>query len=176
MQATEVRTKIGQNEIVIETGKMAKQADGSVVVSAGNNKVLVTICSSRKESKADFFPLTVEFQERYYASGRFPGGFMKREAKPSTKATLGARLVDRPLRPTFPEGYNKETQIVITVLSMDNTFPLEILAVLGASAASHISDVPYNGPVASLEVGVVHKEQAEEVATAIIHFAEIPKD
>ncbi len=156
MNPTEVRAKVGEREITIQSGKIAKQADGAVVVSCGDNKVLVTICSKKEGTGFDFLPLTVEFQERYYAAGRFPGGFLKREGRPSNDATLGARLVDRPMRPSFPEGYDRDTQIVVTTLSSDNTFPLDILATLGASAATHISDVPFNGPIASVEVARVN--------------------
>ncbi|MCB0348810.1 MAG: polyribonucleotide nucleotidyltransferase [Bdellovibrionales bacterium] len=156
MNPTEVRAKVGEREVTIQTGKLAKQADGSVVVSCGDNKVLVTICSKKEGTGFDFLPLTVEFQERYYAAGRFPGGFLKREGRPSNDSILGARLVDRPMRPTFPEGYDRDTQIVVTTLSSDNTFPLDILATLGASAAAHISDIPFNGPIASVEVARIN--------------------
>jgi len=155
MNPTEVKIKVGEREITLESGKLAKQADGSVLVSCGDNKVLVTICSSTRESDADFFPLTVEYQEKFYASGRIPGGFLKREGRPSNDSILNCRLIDRPLRPSFPEGYNKDTQVAVTTLSSDGTFPLDILGMLGASAAAHISDVPYNGPVASIEIGRV---------------------
>ena len=105
MNPTTVTRKVGNHEITIETGKMAKQADGAVLVSCGDNKVLVTVVSSKRESTLDFFPLTVEYQERFYAAGKIPGGFFKREGKPSTDSVLTCRLIDRPLRPKFPEGY-----------------------------------------------------------------------
>ncbi len=134
---------------------MAKQADGSVVVSSGNNIVLVTAVSSRKESPLDFFPLTVEYQEKFYATGKIPGGYFKREGKPTTEATLNARLIDRPIRPLFPEGYRYETQVVATTLSADGSFPIEILASIGASAALHISDIPFAGPTAAVRIARV---------------------
>ncbi len=124
-------------------------------VSCGNNLVLVTVVSDKGESDADFFPLTVEYVEKFYASGKIPGGYFKREAKPTTDATLNARLIDRPIRPLFPEGFRQPTQVVATVLSIDGSFPIEILASLGASAALHVSDIPFNGPVAAVQVGRV---------------------
>src|SRR5689334_4488782 len=121
--------RIGDKEIILETGKMAKQADGSILATCGDTKVLVTVVSDRDmDPNRDFFPLTVEYQEKYYSAGKIPGGFFKREAKPSTDATLTARLIDRPLRPLFPSGYLSDTQIVATVLSVDNTLEPGILA------------------------------------------------
>jgi len=116
---TTVTTSIGGKQVTIETGRLARQADGSVLVTCGNNIVLVTVVSSRKTSNADFFPLTVEYQEKFYATGRIPGGYFKREGKPTNDATLIARLIDRPLRPKFPEGYRQETQVVAITLSAD---------------------------------------------------------
>ncbi len=150
-----VTMTVGTQAIEIETGRMAKQSDGSVIVTAGNNVVLVTVVSSRRDSDKDFFPLTVEYAEKFYASGKIPGGFFKREGRPTADATLNARLIDRPLRPTFPAGYNKDTQVVATILSYDGNFPVEILASIGASCATHISDVPFNGPTAAVMVGRV---------------------
>ena len=117
------------------------KADGAVLVTAGNNVVLVTVVSSKKDSDMDFFPLTVEYAEKFYASGKIPGGFFKREGRPTAGATLNARLIDRPLRPIFPEGYKRDTQIVATSLSYDGTYPVETLASIGASTATHISDI-----------------------------------
>ena len=148
-----VTTTLAGQQITIETGRLAKQADGSVLVTCGNNIVLVTAVSSRKESDLDFFPLTVEYVEKFYSSGKIPGGFFKREGKPTTNATLTSRLIDRPIRPCFPEGYRYETQVVATVLSYDGQYSTEMLASLGASAALHISDIPFNGPTAALQIG-----------------------
>ncbi|MES2855829.1 MAG: polyribonucleotide nucleotidyltransferase, partial [Bdellovibrionota bacterium] len=150
---TIVSADVGGKKISIETGRLAKQADGSVLVTAGNNMVLVTAVSSRRESTLDFFPLTVEYQEKFYSTGKIPGGYFKREGRPTNNATLTARLIDRPIRPLFPEGYRFETQVVATTLSFDGTFPLEILASIGASAALHISDIPFAGPATSIQVG-----------------------
>lgn len=152
---TTVTTSVGGKQITIETGRLAKQADGSVLVSCGNNMVLVTAVSKKDASDLDFFPLTVEYIEKFYATGKIPGGYFKREGKPSTDQVLIARLIDRPLRPKFPEGYRNETQVVATVLSADGSFPIEILSSLGASTALHISDIPFDGPVASVQVGRV---------------------
>ncbi len=150
-----VTTSVAGKQIKIETGKMARQADGAVVVSCGNNVVLVTAVSSHKSTDLDFFPLSVEYQERFYASGKIPGGYFKREGKPTTDAVLTSRLIDRPIRPLFPEGYRFETQVVATPLSVDGQFPIEILASLGASAALHISDIPFGGPTTAMQVGRV---------------------
>lgn len=147
--------KVGDNLITLETGRLAKLADAAVLASCGNNMVLVTVVSSRKETDFDFFPLTVEFLEKFYATGKIPGGYFKREAKPSELAILSARLLDRPIRPMFPEGYNFETQVVATVLSSDGLFPTDVLASAAASAALHISNIPFNGPTASVKIGRV---------------------
>ncbi len=151
-----VTTTIAGQQIKIETGRMAKQADGSVLVTSGNNTVLVTAVSS-KTAKPDqgFFPLSVEYIEKFYAVGKIPGGYFKREAKPSNDSVLSARMIDRPIRPLFPEGYLNDTQIVATILSADGAFPLDVLASVGASAALHISDIPFFGPTASCQVGRV---------------------
>ncbi|MBK9293330.1 MAG: polyribonucleotide nucleotidyltransferase [Oligoflexia bacterium] len=151
--------KLGNNEVILETGKIAKQADAAVLVSCNDTKVLVTVVSSPEAKPGqDFFPLTVEYQEKYYSSGKIPGGFFKREAKPSTDATLTARFIDRPIRPMFPEGYLNDTQVVATVLSTDNTVEPGVLASIGASAALTISDIPFNGPTASVQVARLNGE------------------
>lgn len=150
-----VTVDVGGNTITLETGRLAKQADASVLATCGNNMVLATVVASNKESDADFFPLTVEFQEKFYATGKIPGGYFKREGKPTENAVLTSRLIDRPIRPMFPDGYNTETQLVAIALSSDGQFPLETLASLAASAALHISDSPFNGPTAAVRVGRV---------------------
>lgn len=145
--------------IVIETGKMARQAHGSCTVRYGDTVVLVTAC--RNDSPAagvDFLPLTVNYMEMTYAAGKIPGGFFKREGRPSEKEVLGSRLIDRPLRPLFPEGYYNETQIVATVLSVDLENDPEIAAMIGASAALGISDVPFGGPIAGVRIGSINGE------------------
>ena len=147
-----VKAQFAGKEITLETGRLAKQADGSVLVSQGNNMVLVNVVSCKRDSGYDFFPMTVEYQEKFYSTGRIPGGYFKREGRPSSEQILVCRLIDRPLRPLFPEGYNRETQVVATTLSSDGTFPVDILASIGASTAFHISDIPFNGPMASINV------------------------
>lgn len=153
---TTVTTSVAGRQITIETGRLAKQTDGSVLVTCGNNMVLVTAVSA-KEAKPDqgFFPLTVEFIEKFYAIGKIPGGYFKREGKPSTESVLSARIVDRPIRPLFPEGYLNDTQVVVTVLSADGSFPIDVLSSLGASSALHISDIPFFGPTAACQVARV---------------------
>ena len=126
--------QFGKHEVTIETGGMARQADGAVLVRMGDTVVLVTAVAAKKVGQTDFFPLTVNYQERMYAAGRIPGGFLKREGRPSDKETLIARLIDRPLRPLFPEGFFNETQVIVTVLSLDPEVSADIPALLGASA------------------------------------------
>ncbi len=149
-----VSCEVGGKTLTLETGKLAKQANGSVFVSYGDTRVLVTACSARQEREGlDFFPLTVEFSEKFYAAGKIPGSFHKREGRPTQEATLSARMIDRPIRPLFPEGYYFDTQIVATVLSVDATADVDVAAAIGASAALHISDIPFNGPTAACRVG-----------------------
>ena len=156
MNKITVTGRVGDSTVTIETGRMAKQADGSVLVTSGNNMVLVTAVSSKEPKDIDYFPLMVEFQEKFYSTGKIPGGYFKREGRPTTNATLTSRLIDRPIRPCFPEGYRHDTQVVATTLSYDGTFPIDVLASLGASAALHISDIPFSGPTASVVVGRVN--------------------
>ena len=140
--------------LTIETGEIARQADGAVVVSFGNTTVLCTCVYSKEENEeTGFFPLTVNYQERFYASGRLPGGFVKREGKPSDHETLISRLIDRPIRPLFPDGFCNEVQVICTLLSYDSQCSPEIAAVIGASAAISISGVPFDGPIAGCKIG-----------------------
>lgn len=140
-------------EISIETGKLAKQADGAVVVRQGNTMLLATVVSARSASEnVDFMPLSVDYQEKYSATGRFPGGFFKREARPSEYEILISRLVDRALRPLFPEDYHAETQVIISLISADKKDAPDALAALAASAALAVSDVPFNGPISEVRV------------------------
>ncbi len=149
-----VSCEMGNKTLSIETGKLAKQANGSVLVSYGDTRVLVTACSSKEpRAGADFFPLTVEFSEKFYAAGKIPGSFHKREGRPTQEATLSARMIDRPIRPLFPEGYYYDTQVVATVLSVDPEADVDVAAAVGASAALHISDLPFNGPTAACRMG-----------------------
>lgn len=143
----------------IETGRLAKQADGAVVVRMGETMVLCTAVSSKEPKPGqDFFPLTVDLRESFSAVGRFPGGFMKREGRPSELEVLASRLIDRSLRPLFPEGYYNDTQIICQVISADRQNEADVLGGVGASAALHISDIPFNGPMAEVRVGRVNGE------------------
>jgi len=159
MQEKIAKMKFGRHDLIIETGKIAKQANGSVTVQYGGTVVLVTACMSKeaKESQ-DFFPLTVEYQEKTYAAGRIPGGFFKREGRPSESEILTARLIDRPIRPLFPKGLFNEVQIMAIVLSSDGENDPDILSVIGASVALSISDIPFNGPLASCRVARLDNE------------------
>jgi polyribonucleotide nucleotidyltransferase len=151
--------EIGGKTLTIQTGKVAKQASGSVVVQYGDTIVLVTVVSANEERLVDFLPLTVEYQEKIYAAGRIPGNYFRREiGRPSEKETLTARLIDRPIRPLFPKDYRYETQVIATVLSMDQENDPDTLAMLGASAALEISDIPFAGPIASVRVGRINSE------------------
>jgi len=150
----EVRCPIEGKDFIIETGTIARQADGAVLVSFGESIVLVTATASRTVREGiDFFPLVVDYQEMAYAAGKIPGGFFKREGRPSEKEILTARLIDRPLRPLFPKGFFQEVQIIATVLSADQENDPDVLAICGASAALEISDIPFQGPIAGLRVG-----------------------
>jgi polyribonucleotide nucleotidyltransferase len=151
--------EIAGKTLTMETGKMAKQANGAVFITYGETSVLVTATASKEAREGtDFFPLTVDFIEKMYASGKIPGGFFKREARPTTQATLNARLIDRPIRPLFPKGFRNAVHIVVTVLSYDGENDPGMLGILGASAALSISDIPFHGPCASVKVGVVNDE------------------
>ncbi len=149
------KAEIGGKTLTIQAGKVAKQASGSVVVQYGDTIVLVAAVSSHEERLGvDFLPLSVEYQEKIYAAGRIPGNYFRREiGRPSEKETLTARLIDRPIRPLFPQDYNYETQVIATVLSMDQENDPDVLAMIGASAALEISDIPFAGPIASVRVG-----------------------
>jgi len=153
------KADVGGNPLSIQAGKVAKQASGSVVVQYGDTIVLVTVVSANDERDADFLPLTVEYQEKVYAAGRIPGNYFRREiGRPSEKETLTARLIDRPIRPLFPKSYRFETQVIATVLSMDQENDPDMLALVGASAALEISDIPFAGPIAAVRVGRIDGE------------------
>ena len=149
---------IGGRPLTIETGRLAKQAHGSVLVSFGESVVLVTAVSTEERPGIDFFPLTCEYMEKTYAAGKIPGGFFKREGRLRDGETLTSRLIDRPLRPLFPKGFRKDTQVIATVLSSDKLNPTDVLALTGGSAALHISDIPWDGPIAGIRVGRIEGE------------------
>ncbi|HTM45381.1 MAG TPA: polyribonucleotide nucleotidyltransferase [Polyangiaceae bacterium] len=143
---------INGQPLTIETGKLAKQAHGAVLITFGGSVVLVTAVSTEERPGLDFFPLTCEYMEKTYAAGKIPGGFFKREGRQRDTEILTCRLMDRPMRPLFPEGYKKDTQIIATVMSSDQTNPTDVLAMVGASAAVHISDIPFDGPCVGIRV------------------------
>ncbi|MDD5116924.1 MAG: polyribonucleotide nucleotidyltransferase [Candidatus Omnitrophica bacterium] len=159
MQNKSLKIKFGKNDLVLETGRLAKQANGSVMVTYGGTVVLVTACMSRELREGQgFFPLTVEYQEKTYAAGRIPGGFFKREGRPSESEILTSRLIDRPIRPLFPEGLLNDVQVMAIVLSSDGENDPDIFALFGASAALSISNIPFNGPLAACRVARVNNE------------------
>ncbi len=168
-----VEDTIGNSVISIETGVVAKQANGSAIVRCGDNVVLATVVSGASKKDAGFFPLTVDYREKTYAAGKFPGGFYKRESRPSAKEILTMRLIDRPMRPLFPKNYFNEVQIMTVVLSADGENDPDILAMIGASAAVAISDLPYNGPVAAVRVGVVDGEFVINPAKAELETSDL---
>ena len=151
--------QVGGRAMTLETGRMAKQASGAVFCTYGDTAVLVTAVGSKApKDGVDFFPLTVDYEEKLYAAGKIPGGFLKREGKASEKAILSSRLIDRPIRPLFPKGYHNDVQVVATVLSVDMDNAPDVLAMVGASAALHLSQVPFMGPIAGVVVGLVDGE------------------
>ncbi|MCG9721954.1 polyribonucleotide nucleotidyltransferase [Shewanella sp. Isolate7] len=149
----------GQHTVSLETGVIARQADAAVLASMGDTTVLVTVVGKKAEEPGrDFFPLTVNYQEKTYAAGKIPGGFFKREGRPSEGETLTARLIDRPIRPLFPNGFKNEVQVIITVVSVDPEISPEVISMIGTSAALSISGIPFNGPLGSARVGYVDGE------------------
>ena len=144
----------GDQTVTIETGVMARQADGAVLVTMGDTVALVAAVGRKSSSgERDFFPLTVNYQEKTFAAGRIPGGFFKREGRPSEKETLTSRLIDRPIRPLFPKAYRNEVQVIATVLSLDPEINADIPSLIGASAALAISGMPFKGPIGAMRVG-----------------------
>ncbi|HLQ95287.1 MAG TPA: polyribonucleotide nucleotidyltransferase [Pseudogracilibacillus sp.] len=151
-------TTINGHSFTVEVGELAKQANGACLVKYGDTSVLATVTASKKPKDLPFFPLTVNYEERLYAVGKIPGGFIKREGRPSEKAILTSRLIDRPIRPLFPEGFRNEVQVIITVLSVDQDCSPEMAAMIGSSVALSISDIPFDGPIAGAQVGQIDGE------------------
>ena len=150
---------IGGRNLMIETGRIARQSNGSVIVSYGETTIHVAVNSAKEPREdIDWFPLQVEYREKHYAGGKIPGGFFKREARPSEHEVLTSRLTDRPIRPLFPKGFKNETQVMITVLQSDGENMADVLAGVGASAALSLSSIPWNGPIATVRVGQVNGE------------------
>ena len=145
----------GSDTFRLETGEIARQADAAIVASCGDTVVMVTVVSKISREPKDFIPLTVDVEERSYAAGRIPGGFFRREGRPSEKAILTCRLIDRPLRPLFPEGFGNDVQLIATVVSVDPDIDIDIVSLVGASAAMAISGIPFNGPVGAARVGYI---------------------
>ncbi|PWZ98153.1 polyribonucleotide nucleotidyltransferase, partial [Staphylococcus pseudintermedius] len=152
------KTEWANQPLTIETGQLAKQANGAVLVRYGDTVVLSTATASKEPRDGDFFPLTVNYEEKMYAAGKIPGGFKKREGRPGDEATLTARLIDRPIRPLFPDGYRHDVQIINTVLSADPNCSPEMAAMIGSSMALSVSDIPFQGPIAGVNVGYVDGE------------------
>ncbi|MFC3033756.1 polyribonucleotide nucleotidyltransferase [Pseudoalteromonas fenneropenaei] len=156
MQAIIKEFQLGRHTVTLETGAIARQADGAVLASIGDTSVLVTVVGKREAAPGqDFFPLTVNYQERMYAAGRIPGGFLKREGRPSDGETLIARLIDRPIRPLFPDGFVNEVQVIATVVSVNPEIQPDIVAMIGTSAALAVSGIPFNGPLGAARVGFI---------------------
>jgi len=156
---TVVKTQFGDAELTIETGRMAKQAGASVLVSLGETVVLVTSTGAKKAREGfDFLPLTCEYREKAYAAGKIPGGYFKREGRPGPWEVLNARLMDRPMRPLFPKTWRKEIQIIATIVSFDKVNDPAICAMVGASAATALTDIPFDGPIAGCRVALIDGE------------------
>src|SRR5271169_887392 len=153
-----VERTIGGKVISLETGFLAKQASGAVVVRIGDTMSLVATMAAPGREGLDFFPLTVDYREKTYAAGKFPGGFIKREGRPTTKEILTSRLIDRPIRPLFPPGYFNEVQVMASTLSADKDNDPDVLSMIGASAALHVSQIPFLKPTGSVRVGRITNE------------------
>ncbi|MFP4034697.1 MAG: polyribonucleotide nucleotidyltransferase [Desulfovermiculus sp.] len=173
-QPTRLTTQINNEPFVIETGRLANQAHGSTWVQCGDTVVLVTAVTQPSDRVLDFMPLIVEYQEMSYASGNIPGSYFRREiGRPSERETLVSRLIDRPIRPLFPEGFRQEVQIMATVLSADPKYDPDVLAITGASAAMHLSKIPFNGPIAGARIGYVDGEFVLNPSQAELEFSQI---
>src|ERR1700719_5111656 len=162
----QVQVEVGGRTLTLETGKLAKQANGAIVARYGDSLLLVTACMAPKPNDKDFLPLTVDYREYTYSAGKIPGGFFKREGRPSEREILISRLIDRPLRPLFPEAWRNETQIVGLVLSADSENDPDVIAITGASAAAFISDLPFTKPIAAVRVGLLDGKFVANPTTA----------
>src|ERR1700737_3916591 len=151
----QVTVEVGGRPLILETGKIAKQANGAIVARYGDTVLLSPACMAPTANDRDFLPLTVDYRENTYSAGKIPGGFFKREGRPSEKEVLTSRLIDRPMRPLFPESWRNETQIVSMVLSADSDNDPDVIAVTAASAASYCSDLPFANPIAAVRVGLL---------------------
>src|SRR5699024_6267254 len=151
-------TTINGKDLTVEVGELAKQANGACMVHYGDTSVLCAVTASKEPKDLPFFPLTVNYEEKLYAVGKIPGGFIKREGRPSEKAILTSRLIDRPIRQLFPDGFRNEVQVISTVMSVDQDCSSEMAAMIGASIALSISDIPFDGPIAGVNVGRIDGE------------------
>src|ERR671923_454320 len=149
--------KLGDRELTVETGRVAKQADGSIIIRYGDTMVLCAAVGAQSPREGiDFFPLTVEYREAFFAAGRIPGNYFRREGRPNEKEVLTSRLIDRPCRPLFAEGYRNETQVIASVISADPDNDPDVIAITGASCALYLSDIPFPNPIAGVRVGLVN--------------------
>ena len=171
-----VDIELAGRRLTLETGRIAKQADGAIWATYGDTVVLATaVASQNAKPGVDFLPLTVDYQERTYAAGKIPGGYFKREGRPSEREVLTSRLIDRPLRPLFPEGYYFETQVIASVLSADKTGVSDVIGIIAASAALAVSSIPFNGPIAGVKIGRVNGQlvvnpDLETLETSDLHL------
>jgi polyribonucleotide nucleotidyltransferase len=154
-----VSLKLKDDELILETGRMARQANGAVYARYGGSVVIATVCASRENIEGiDYVPLSVEYNEKYYAAGKIPGGFLKREGRPKDKEILVCRLIDRPMRPLFPKKIRRDIQVVPTTISTDQVNPPDIVAMIASSAAVTLSDIPFAGPVGAVRIGYLDKQ------------------
>src|SRR5687768_11796428 len=169
-----VEMDLAGRTLSFETGLVAQQAAGAVVVRYGDSTVLTTVVGEREPNLAvDFFPLTVDYEEKMYAAGKIPGGFIKREGRPTEAAVLAARLTDRPIRPLFPKGYRSEIQVISTVMSADQENDPDILSIVGASAALTISPIPFDGPVGAVRMGYIDDQLVVNPVTADLERSQL---
>src|SRR6202158_369220 len=152
----QVQLELGGRSLILETGKIARQATVAIVVRYGDTVLLVTACMSSAKNDRDFLPLAVDYREYTYSAGKIPGGFFKREGRPSEREILTSRQIDRPLRPLFPEGWNRETQVIAMVLSADSENDPDVIALCGAAAATYCSELPFETPIAAIRVGLLN--------------------
>ena len=153
MKPLKKKFQYGNHEVILETGQIARQANGSVLVNIDGTVVLTTVVAKNDGQSRDFFPLTVNYQEKTYAAGKIPGGFFKREGRPAEKETLISRLIDRPIRPLFPKEFTHEVQVICTVMSLNTEVDADIPSLIGASAALKIAGVPFQGPLGAARIG-----------------------
>src|SRR5499427_8141799 len=158
VQASRVERPFGAQSLILETGKLAKQAHGAVVVQYGETVALTAAVEGEADPGRDFFPLVVDYREKVYAAGKFPGGFIKREGRPTTKEILTSRLIDRPIRPLFPPNYFREVQVMGAVLSADRENDPDVLCMIGSSGALHLSHIPFLKPTGSIRIGRIDNE------------------